>query len=143
MLHVLVMHLSAMIVRQSGRLARPAEDIAATANLPVEALALPVAGITGMVLFAGPAYEIAAVAAGIGTAGFGLIGLAELHYVSRGRPGRGVMLFVSYLVLVLFSFPLLVFAGIGARRAIKRRNRMPPTPPARRPPDRTHPTTLH
>ena len=131
MMQVLVMHVSAVIVRQSGRLARPAEDIAATVNLPLEALTLPLAGIAGMTVLSGPAFDIAAVATGIGIAGFGLVGLAELHFVSRGRPGRGVMLFISYLVLILFYFPMLVFAIIGARRAI--RNRKPPLPPATTP----------
>ncbi len=130
MLHVLVIHLCAMIVHHSGRLARPAEDIAANATLPVQALALPVLGVVGMAIASGPLYEIAAVAAGIGIGGFGLIGLAELHYVSRGRPGRGVMLFLSYFLLVLFSFPLLIFAGMGVRRAFKSRNQPPSPPPA-------------
>ena len=129
--HVLVMHVSAVIVRRSGRLARPPEDIAINVNLPVEALVLPVAGIAGMILLSGPLYEISAAVAGIGIGGFALVGLAELHTISRGRAGRGFMLFISYLVLILFYFPMLVFAIIGARRAI--RNRKPPLPPATTP----------
>lgn len=137
LMHVLVMNISAMIVRMSGRLARPAEDIAATVNLPVEVLVMPIAGLVGMVAFSGPLANFGAVFAGVGIAGFALIGLADLHWVSRGRPGRGAILFFSYLALPLFFLlPLAVFAFIGARRSIRWRGGAsgnPPSPPARRP----------
>ncbi|MEC9344209.1 MAG: hypothetical protein VYD64_10240 [Pseudomonadota bacterium] len=125
--HVTIIYLAAMVVRLSGRLSRPADDIAATASLPVEALALPAAGLVCMMLFSGSAYAVAAVVAGIGVAGFALVGLAELHHISRGRPGRGFLLFISYFMLVLFTFPLLIFAGMGVRRTIRHRNAPPPT----------------
>lgn len=131
-LHVLVFHGAAAITRQSKRLARPADDIAATAGLPVGALALPLGGLAGMMMLASPLYEVAAVAAGIGIAGFGLVGLAELHRASRGRPGRGLLLFASYLMLVLFSFPLAVFAVWGAARVLRGRSGPPPLPPVAR-----------
>lgn len=138
LLHVLVFHGAAAITRQSGRLARPADDIAATAGLPIEALVIPVAGIAAMFALPSPGYDIGALLTGIGIAGFGLIGLAELHLVTRGRQGRGLLLFVTYLLLILFTvMPLAFLAVWGAIRVLRRRPTPPPRPPARQGPGNT------
>jgi hypothetical protein len=64
-----------------------------------------------------PVYEIAAVFAGSGIAGFALVGLADLHFRSRGRAGRGLLLFGAYFLLFVFSVPLLLFAVAGMFRS--------------------------
>jgi len=119
-LHVLVFQIAAAVTRRSGRLARPAQDIAAEASLPPAALIVPVAGLAGMFLTDGAVREIAAVLAGVGIAGFALVGLAEIHFASRGRPGRMLLLIGCYLLIPLFSLALVVFAAIGARRSLRR-----------------------
>jgi hypothetical protein len=119
MAHVLIMHLSAIITRRSGLLARPPEDIAANVQLPAVALIVPAVGIAGMMLAPSPLYEICAVAAGVGVAGFALSGLGQLHLITRGRPGRQMVLFFAYLALVIFGFPVFVFAAMGVARALK------------------------
>lgn len=124
--HVLVMHFAAVVTARSGLLARPPEDIAQTAGLPRLALAIPLLGIAGMAAFASPYYEIAAIATGLGVAGFGLVGLAELHLSTRGRPSRQMILFFSYLLLIVFGFPILVLAVTGAVRCLRRPAVMPP-----------------
>ncbi len=124
--HVLVMHFSAVVAARSGLLARPAEDLALTAVLPASAIAVPVAGIIGMFVLPTPAYEIAAIATGLGIAGFGLTGLAELHLSTRGRPGRQVLLVLSYLSLVIFGFPILILAVMGVVRSLRGSSTMPP-----------------
>jgi len=131
MLHVLALNISAQITRLSGRLPRPADDIARDAGLPFAMLALPLGGIGAMFALSSPYYDLAAVVAGAGVAAFGLIGLAELHLITRGRAGRPLILSATYLVLVLIGLPLLAFAVLGAIR-ISRRNTQPPVlPPSR------------
>lgn len=134
MVHVLVFYLSALIARQSGRLARQGWDIPAEASLPVAAIGLPLAGIVGMVAAPSPVYEVAAVMAGVGVAAFGLIGFAEIHHNSRNKPGRGLILFASWMLFFMFSVPILIFAVFGAMRAWRRGAgggppAIPPSPP--------------
>ena len=137
MLHVLVFYLAAMVARQSGKMARPGWDIPAEANLPYSTIGLPLAGLVGMTIAPSPVYEIAAIMTGVGIAAFGLVGLADLHLKNRGRPGRGMLLFASWMLIFMFGLPLLIFAVFGALRAWRSRPGggsagMPPsgTPPA-------------
>lgn len=130
MAHVLVMHIAAVITARSGLLARPAEDIAANLRLPKAALAIPLLGVAGMAMLPSPAYEISAIAAGVGIAAFALSGIAELHVVTRGRPARGIVLFFSWLTLLIFGFPVFVFAAMGVARSLRPANTTQPPPGA-------------
>lgn len=124
--HVLVMHIAAIVTARSGLLARPAEDIAANVQLPAWAIAVPSFGIAGMMLLGSPLYEVCAIAAGIGIAGFALTGLAELHVSTRGKPARSIVLFFAWLTLVIFGFPIFIFAAMGVARSLRR---APPSQP--------------
>ena len=88
---------AARIVRASGRLLRPWPDIPATA-MPRSVL-----GLLGgaMLLSLAPGYAGVLGTALIGSlcAAFALQGLAAFHDRSRGRPGRGALLFGLYLIL--------------------------------------------
>lgn len=88
---------SARIVRASGRLLRPWPDIPATA-MPRQVLGL-LAG--AVILSFAPGYVGVLGTALIGSlcAVFALQGLAAFHDRSRGRPGRGALLFGLYLIL--------------------------------------------
>jgi hypothetical protein len=119
MAHVLVMHIAAVITARSGQLARPPEDIAANVRLPSSALAIPALGIAAMLLLPSPGYEIGAIATGVGVAAFALSGIAELHVVTRGRPARNILLFFAWLTLVVFGFPVFVFAAMGVARSLR------------------------
>ena len=135
MAHVLVLYLAAMITRVSGRLPRPRDDIPATANLPQAALAVAPAGLIGMGMLASPFYEIGGVLAGLGIAGLGLIGLADMHYSMRGKPGGQLAIIVSWIALVVLTLPLVLFSLFGAWRVIRGTNT--PQPPAYPPANRT------
>ncbi|MGI9400788.1 MAG: hypothetical protein ACR2O0_06005 [Rhizobiaceae bacterium] len=124
-MHVAVFNISAGISRLSGKIARPKDDIPATANLPAAMIAWPLGGIAGMFITASPIYEIAAVFAGTGLAAFALTGLAEFHYNTRGKPGRGLLLFSTYLLIFMFTIPLFIFAILGMVRAWRRNNAPP------------------
>lgn len=121
MLHVLVFYMAAVVARQSGKMARPGWDVPAESNLPYTVIGLPLAGLVGMSIAPSPIYEIAAVMAGVGIAAFGLVGLADLHLRSRGRPGRGMLLFASWMLIFMFGLPLLIFAVFGAMRSWRAR----------------------
>jgi hypothetical protein len=113
---VLVLSISSTIARASGRMPRPRDDIAATAGLPRAAVAMAAGGLAGMFILPGGLFEIAAAFAGASIAALGLIGLADLHYVSRGKPARGLLLAGVWLIILLFSIPLAFFAVTGAMR---------------------------
>ncbi len=128
-LQVLTLAISAQITRLSGRLPRPADDIARDAGLPAAMLGLALASVAGIFLLQPPYYDIAAVAAGASVAAFGLVGLAELHAITRGRAARTLILTGTYLILVLISVPLLAFAVLGAIRVYRGNARPPVLPP--------------
>lgn len=116
LLHMLVFYLSAVVTRLSGQMARAQWDVPAETMLPRLALALPAAGIAAMLTGASPVYEIGATLMGVSIAGFGLVGLAELHYSARQKPGRGFIIFIVWPLIFLFSPTIIFFAVTGAFR---------------------------
>ena len=88
---------AARIVRISGRLMRPWPDLPST-QMPRSCLAA-LAGAAVLSLAPGYAGVLGVALVGAFTAVFALQGLAAFHDSSRGRPGRGLMLFAMYLVL--------------------------------------------
>lgn len=106
------LYVSAAIVRASGLLARPKDDIPASTALPKATLAVFAVALAAC--FAGGLVgTIAAVVVGAFGSAFTLVGLASLHRRTRGRAGRGLILFSTYAAIVLLSFPLFVFTVIG------------------------------
>ena len=88
---------AARIVKISGRLPRPWPDIPATSMPRASLGALAIA----VLMCFGPGYVGVLGVALVGSfcAAFSLQGLAAFHDRSRGRPGRGLMLFGMYLIL--------------------------------------------
>lgn len=88
---------AARIVKISGRLPRPWPDIPATA---MPRATLGVLAVAVLMCF-GPGYVgvLGVALVGAFCAAFALQGLAAFHDRSRGRPGRGLMLFGMYLIL--------------------------------------------
>jgi hypothetical protein len=117
--HAAILGLGVRIVRASGRMARPVEDIAANAGLPRAFALAPLLAIAGMFVLPSPGYEIAAAIAGTGVAALGLVGLAEIHVLTRGRPARGFILFLCYAALVLAGLVLAAFAVLGLVRTLR------------------------
>ncbi len=126
--------LAGKVVAISGRLSRPWPDIAA-ARMPAAAVAAALVGTflsqsRGFVGVAG-----AALAGGL-TMAFALQGLALLHFVSRHRPGRGLLLSVAYFLTIVLGYVFLpAFALIGMADTMLPLRRMlgraghPPFPP--------------
>lgn len=123
LMHVATAFLAANITRRSGLLARDQDDVAATVSLPVEASALLALGLIGEMVLPGSLSLAAGVLLGIGIGGFGLIGLAHLHFITRGNPIRGFLLWTTYGAIALLSVPLLIFTAIGLFRSFNASNR--------------------
>ncbi|MDP4024101.1 DUF2232 domain-containing protein [Methylobacterium sp. NEAU 140] len=120
---------AARIVKISGRLPRPWPDIPSTA---MPRTTLGVLAVAAALSFA-PGYAGVLGVALVGSlcAAFALQGLAAFHDRSRGRPGRGLMLFGMYLILfVTQGIALVALTLFGlADTALDRRRRKDPAAP--------------
>ena len=120
---------AARIVRISGRLMRPWPDLPST-KMPRSCLGALAAA--ALLSFApGYAGVLGVALVGAFTAVFALQGLAAFHDRSRGRPGRGVMLFAMYMVLfVTQGVALIALTLFGlADTALDRRRPKGPVAP--------------
>jgi len=123
---VVGLYLGALVVRVSGRLPRPKDDLPTAGRLPSISLLLFALGLAGSFL-GGTVGLIADVFVGGFGAAFTLVGLAALHKRTRGRPGRGLVLFTSYAAILLLSFPIALFLAMGLYETWRRR--APASPP--------------
>ncbi len=120
---------SARIVKISGRLPRPWPDIPSTA-MPRTTLAALAAAVA--MCFAPGFVGVFGVAlVGAFSAAFALQGLAAFHDRSRGRPGRGLMLFGMYLILFVtqgIALVALTLFGLADTALDRRRPKDSPAP---------------
>ena len=122
--------LAGRITLASGRLQRPWPDLAAIVYPPATPLLLAVA--TGAAFLAGLPGLIAAGFAGPLFLAYVLLGLAVVHYTTRGRPWRPFALWGLYASLfIMNSIASLAIALLGLAEAIwpMRRISPPPKPP--------------
>ena len=104
----------AKVVSLSGRLPRP------WPSLPMARMQPSALGVFGgAVVLALLAPGFIGVAGGAAAGGLGMMfalqGLALLHLVTRGRPARGALLTLAYLLAIFFGgtfLPLLALAGV-------------------------------
>jgi hypothetical protein len=118
--------IAARVVAISQRLPRPWPAIAMT-RMPPSALLLVAAAVAAS--FGPGLIGVLAIAiVGALAMAFALQGLALLHDVSRGRPGRTGLLVGAYMLVIFIGhtfLPLLALAGI-ADTAVDLRRRFPP-----------------
>ncbi|MDY8110452.1 hypothetical protein U0C82_15020 [Fulvimarina sp. 2208YS6-2-32] len=125
---VVCLHFGAAVARRSGRLERPKDDLPVVTSLPQDALILFAFALGGTFL-SGAGGLVATVFAGaLGTA-FALVGLARFHRRTRGRPARGLALFVVYATILFLTFPIFVFVVIGLVDVWRHGERLRPTRP--------------
>jgi hypothetical protein len=99
------------VVRASTRLARPWPDLSAF-NLPALALMALIGGVIGSFmpgLFGFAATLVCATFAVL----FAALGLAFLHVATRGRPGRGMLLGLTYVLLAVLPWLGALLAALG------------------------------
>ena len=120
---------SAKIVKISGRLPRPWPDLPSTA-MPRATLVTLAAAV--LMCFAPGFIGVFGVAlVGAFSAAFALQGLAAFHDRSRGRPGRGLMLFGMYLILFVtqgVALVALTLFGLADTALDRRRPKDNPAP---------------
>jgi hypothetical protein len=103
--------LAALVTRTSGRLQRP-RDRLWTVTLPNQ-LAGVLAVAAALAFIPGTLGHAAAVAAGALAAAMALVGLAVLHALTAGMAGRAAILVITYVVVFLSGFPIVLFAALG------------------------------
>jgi hypothetical protein len=103
--------LAALVTRTSGRLQRPRDPLwmVALPNQAAGVLAVTVA----LAFFPGTIGHAAAVAAGAVAAAMALVGLAVLHALTAGMAGRAAILVITYVLVFLSGFPIVLFAALG------------------------------
>lgn len=129
--------LAGRITKASGRLRRPWPDIAAMQIPSLIALALALS-LFGTYLDGLPKLSATAFA-GAFLFVYVCLGLAIIHYITRGNPYRGFILWAVYFALIFFNtYVLLLVALVGLTEPISPLKRQlpatPPKPPARPPP---------
>jgi hypothetical protein len=116
-LMVLNLWLAGRIVAKSDRLRRPWTPLPEAPGLPsamavAMVVALPLAFGEGAIALVAGAF-----AGGLAMA-FALQGFAALHVLTRGNPGRGLLLGSLYAATLLFSIPILPVAILGVADSV-------------------------
>ena len=125
--HVLNMHIASRICRAIDKLPRPKDDLPATANLIPAAALVMLLALVGTLLLSGGMQHVAGVFAGAFVTAFSLVGLAALHLYSRKASAGVILKMASYVLIVVFFFPLFVFAISGISRTLNNKQSNPPT----------------
>lgn len=116
---------AARVVRLSGRLARPVDDLA-TVELPVVA-GLVFAAALALSFVDGPFGLVAGVIAGALFSAHFLVGLGVLHTLARRTQARIIILAFVYGLMMLFTIPAALVALAGVLEPhVGLRRRLPP-----------------
>jgi len=127
--HVINLHLAALICRASGMLPRPKDDIAIEAGLPRISIAIMGATLVGAFIVSGMLQFSMLVVAGIFVMAFSLLGLANLHKRSRNNPA-GIALVIASYGAIFFLYPVIyLFSISGIFRASNKSNNQTKLPP--------------
>jgi len=107
------------VVRLSGRLKRPRDDLPATLRLPRASVIAFAAGL-GLTFLGGVPVLIGYAVVGAFAMGFIMAGFAIVHERTRGKPWRGLALWLSYMSVIFITLPLFVFLFLGLADTAKR-----------------------
>ena len=114
----------------SGRLARPWPDVARHLGLPRWTI-MVFALLFALTLSTGAIRLLAMTAAAALGAALALVGLAILHWRSRGSPARAGILIATYGACILvFPWPLVLLAGLGFAELATPNGLRPPANPS-------------
>ena len=125
MLVVTHLWIGAWVVRKSGRLARPPEDLAQI-ELPLAA-GMVFAAALAVAFVPGPVGLLASVVGGALLSAHFLVGMGVLHALARASGMRIIILAFCYGLALLFTLPALLFVVAGLLEPlIGLRRRFPP-----------------
>ncbi len=108
---LICLYLAGRATLLSGRLARPWPDLAAIRLPPVTSLVLAV--IIAASVAPGMMGLSASVAGATLVTGFTIAGFAVLHFLTRGRSGRSLILTAAWVATATLGWPALIIAGLG------------------------------
>ena len=126
--HTLNIKIAALLSRGFNLAPRPPEDIAATITLPRYALAIMLVGLVLSVILSGGLQHISAIVAGIFVTAFSIIGLGAFHLKMRSMSGGLGILIFTYVMIIIFYLPLLIFAVGGVLRTLNTKSTNNQTP---------------
>lgn len=124
--------LAGRIVKISGRLRRPWPDLPTMQFPPMASLGLAIA--LGLSFLSGLVGTVGGILSASLLMAFGLLGLAVVHALTRGRNARGLLLGAIYAAVVVFGWPIVFFALLGIAETafnIRARFAAPGIPPQR------------
>ncbi len=128
-IHVANIHVAASICRASNMMPRPKDDIAKTISLPKTAMAIMLASLVATLMLSGMIQIISMIIAGTFVTAFTLIGLSILHLKLRNNSAGGVLLTLTY-ILILITYPLFhLLSVIGIIKVINQSNNQTNIPP--------------
>ncbi|WP_340159816.1 DUF2232 domain-containing protein [uncultured Hoeflea sp.] len=104
-------YVASAIVRQSGRSKRPKDDLPSQLRMPRNGIIALAAGIVLSFVDGGIGLIGWTICGAFGM-GFIVAGFAIAHHRTRGRPSRGLLLWIAYLS-ALFTLPLAFFLFLG------------------------------
>ncbi|GLK86430.1 membrane protein [Ancylobacter defluvii] len=104
--------LAAHVARMSGRLMRPWPDLSAMV-LPKAAAALLAGAFLASIVASGFIGLLVELLAATLLLAFGLLGIAVVHAVTRGAPGRGLVIGTVWLAALALGWPFAALALLG------------------------------
>lgn len=109
--HLGCLYLAARAARVSGRLARPWPDLATTRLPAVTTLVLAV--LVALSVSPGMLGLSASVVTATLVTAYAVSGFATLHFLTRGRPGRPLILTAAWMATLALGWPALAAALLG------------------------------
>lgn len=128
-IHIISLHLAAIVCRVSKMMPRPKDDIVVDAGLPKVAIAIMLGSLLLSFALSGIAKFFVLVVAGIFVMAFSLLGLANLHRRARNNPA-GFALVIAIYVAIFFLYPILyLFSISGVLQTFNQSNNSTNPPP--------------
>ncbi len=127
-IHLANYQIATSISRSANLMPRPKDDISATLNLPKIMIAIGVGSLVISVMAGGTLQAIASVIAGVSIMALALVGLADMRLKAKNNTFLYVMLILSYMAILLFLFPIFIFAAGGIVRVFNNNQHITPEP---------------
>lgn len=110
---ILCLWLAARIARTSGRFERPAEPLWMISPENIVLAGFVIAALAA-ILLPQPLNNVSGVIAGAFACALALTGLAVLHALTLGMSGRGILLSLVYVLILVSGLPLILLLALGA-----------------------------
>jgi hypothetical protein len=127
--HIVSLHLAAIVCRFSKMMPRPKDDIVVDAGLPKIAIGIMLGGLLLSFVLSGIAKFSVLIIAGTFVMAFSLLGLANVHRRARNNPA-GIALVIASYAAIFFLYPILyLFSISGVLRTFNQSNNSTNPPP--------------